>query len=319
MNLDFILTRREFDNRGFYDLVYEWEDILSEELRIPLLNEKKYLCNPLFSRVPWLFKMSMGGVRAFYYDMYANVFLERNRNIKSVSTCIIDFYVDKKELSKFERNYNKHNIIYISSREAYDFLKVNNCQLNIEHLPLTLSDRYKITKQTKFNKKYDFALIGRPNKVLADFLERYKVENPNLFYIEKKSVDDHDVFCTNKGDVVFSNVGRNCYLEALRQSKIVLYSTPGIDGGEIRTKGFSQVTPRFLEAIASGCHVLARYKENSDTEYFELEKMTSNINSYKDFKIEFERALSEEVDMDKYSEYMSKHYTSTIVDILKKG
>lgn len=314
MKPDFILTRRNFDRRGFYDLVYEWEDILSEMSEIPMLDEKQYLCNPFFSRVPLLFKMAMGGGRMFYYDMYANIFIERNRNVKNASTCIIDFYVSKKDLGKFERNYDKHNLVYISSREAYEFCKANNCQLSIEHLPLTLSDKYKITKQTTFEKKYDYVIVGRPNRVLAEFLERYKAENSQLSYLEKKVLNGSACFYTNNGDIAFPCADRQSYIEALRQSKIVFYSTPGMDGGESRTKGLSQVTPRFLEAIASGCHVLSRYRENADTDFFELNKMTPNISNYKEFKIEFERALTEKVDMENYSAYMSKHYTSTLIE-----
>ena len=94
----------------------------------------------------------------------------------------------------------------------------------------------------------------------------------------------------------------------------MLYSTPGIDGGEEKTRGLSQVTPRFLEAVSSGCHVLSRYKENSDTDFFDLNRITPHISSYEQFESEFDRAIEEDVDMKVYAEYLSKHYTSTIVN-----
>ena len=50
---------------------------------------------------------------------------------------------------------------------------------------------------------------------------------------------------------------RDGYLDSMKKSRIALYATPGIDGGEKRTNGFSQVTPRFLEMVASGCNIIA--------------------------------------------------------------
>lgn len=108
----------------------------------------------------------------------------------------------------------------------------------------------------------------------------------------------------------------------MRQARCALYSTPGIDGGEARTNGYNQVTPRFLEEIACGCNVICRYKPNSDTEYYEMEKYWKNIETYEDFSIEFEKALFEEADMEFASKYLSKHYTSVrayqLKELLKK-
>ena len=43
-----------------------------------------------------------------------------------------------------------------------------------------------------------------------------------------------------------------------------------------------------------------------------------NVQSYEDFKNEMNKAMTTPVDMRKYSDYMKKHYTSTLVPILKK-
>ena len=318
MSMDSILTRRGFDRRSFWNIVYEWEDVLSEMTGIPMATEKKYLCGSIFSRFPGLFRLQWGNQKMFFYDMYANVFIERNRNIKNTVPCIIDFHVSKNELDKFERNYSNHQTICVSSLEAYDFLRENNCQLNIKHLPLTLSDKYCIIKESFFEKNYDMVLVGRQNPVLAQYWEKYKNEHKGLRYLVRKEINGKACFCDEQDVVIIPSDDRQSYFKALKMAKIVLYATPGIDGGEVRTKGLSQVTPRFLEAIAAGCHVLSRYRENSDTDFFALNEMTPNINSYEQFRLEFDRALETKVDMTQYANYLSKHYTSTIVDQFKQ-
>ena len=82
---------------------------------------------------------------------------------------------------------------------------------------------------------------------------------------------------------------RDGYLDSMKKSRIALYATPGIDGGEKRTNGFSQVTPRFLEMVASGCNIIARYKTNADTDYYELEKFCQSINTYEEFEKEMDK------------------------------
>ena len=102
---------------------------------------------------------------------------------------------------------------------------------------MSLSDRYKITSNTCYEKKYDVILIGRQNPVLKDFLDQYKKTHPDL-----------TIFIPSKQELA----SRDGYLDSMKKSRIALYATPGIDGGEKRTNGFSQVTPRFLEMVASG-------------------------------------------------------------------
>jgi hypothetical protein len=106
-------------------------------------------------------------------------------------------------------------------------------------------------------------------------------------------------------------------MDLMRKSRIGFYATPGIDGGEIRTKGFNQVTPRFLELLSCECHVIARYKNNPDTDYYELSKFSTNINSYETFENTMNWARNNPIDKNKYVEYLEKHYTSERVQLLK--
>ena len=315
MKFDAILSRRKIDFRNFYDLVYEWEEVLSAVTGIPLEYEKAILCHNVGSRIPLLFNMLMPHKEYFFYDMYSNIFIRRNRNLPNVSPCIIDFFMTKEEIKKFEHNYNKNRVVFISSREAFDFLKENDCQLNIAHLPLSISDKY-LSQAKQTPKIFDIALVGRQNPVLKSFLEKYCREERPLKIVQRKVIKGKDVFALNDITIINDETSRASYLDVLSKAKITFYNTPGIDGGEIRTKGFNQVTPRFLEGIASGCHVISRYKQNPDTDYFELDKMTCNISDYNQFKNQLDRALAEPIDCDKYQDYLRRHSTSHVAKML---
>jgi hypothetical protein len=106
-------------------------------------------------------------------------------------------------------------------------------------------------------------------------------------------------------------------MNLMSQSKVGLYATPGIDGDEIRTNGFSQITPRFLEYVSCGCHIIARYNENSDAKFYEIETFSPSIQTYEQFESNLDYALKNEINKTKYSNYLHKHYTSNRAELLK--
>ena len=105
-------------------------------------------------------------------------------------------------------------------------------------------------------------------------------------------------------------IGKSSNLYKKLYDEGIVYSTPGIDGGETRTNGFNQITPRFLELIACGCHVIARYPSNPDTDYYEINKFCPNIEDYLQFEKRLDYCLETEVNLDNYRHYLLKHYTS---------
>ena len=108
-------------------------------------------------------------------------------------------------------------------------------------------------------------------------------------------------------------------MDLMRRSRISLYSTKGMDNDytEYNTNGFSQVTPRLFECMATGNHIIARYDENEDTDYFKLNSVCPHTESYESFERQMNHALEHPVDMKSYSKYLENHYTSTRVKLLK--
>lgn len=299
-----IITNRKYEHRSWFDLVREWEDDFKQKLEAEFIFEPFLFKNRYWQLLPFFFTsiVKHADFPSLYMEMKANVFHLWKGNPKIVPW-IIDWYVNPRWLLLYKMMYKRHRIVLISSAEVFQYLKRTSPELKISHLALSLSDKYKIDKNTVYEKKYDVVLLGRQNPVLNFFLEQYQQTHRDIIiYIpEKNEVNTRDG-----------------YMKMIRMSKIGLYATPGIDGGKVRTHGFSQVTPRFLEFIAGGCHIIARYEKNEDTDYYELEKFSSNIDSYENFERVMDKARTEPVDMESYAKYLSKHYTSERVKQLKK-
>ena len=311
MELKKIITRRELETWPSWDLVFEWEDIISHYLNLDLISDKRIRYNNYYKKLPLFLDILKPNKCSLVFEMKPQLINNRN-NIKQIIPYIIDFYLKgKTDLQLFYSSYNKCPFVIISSFEVYNYLQQVSCPLHCIHLALSISDRYKINTNTRFEKPYDIVLMGRQNKVLLSYLEKYLGRShQKILYIYRKQEGERFNYYSSDGEKIGDINTREKYITLLRKSKICFFSTPGIDGGEKRTNGFNQVTPRFLEFVSAGCHIIARYKQNADTDYFELSKFSPSVESFEDFEIMMDKCLNTEVDMDFYSNYLKKHYTS---------
>ena len=311
-----IFSKRGFETWPSWDLVYEWEDALKEALHVPIVEEPQFVRNRYLKRLPMMKYLCIpSGKMSFSFHMSPDLRFH-SMNVSTVLPCIIDFYLKDEQLISFEKAYRHNPVVFISSREVYDHLKEKGLSLNIQHLPLTISDKYAISPDTHFEKQYDLVLMGRQNKILQGFLEEYIKRHKDFVYVYRKQENGKFLYFTSAGKELGDINTREEYISLMRKAKCSIYGTPGIDDGEERCNGYSQVTPRFLEFIAAGCHVIARYKENSDTEFFELDKFCKSINDYSSFEASLDYDRSHEVDIPKYASFLKKHYTSSIVEII---
>lgn len=317
MKLESIITTRNYNAWPSWDLVYEWENMISNKLGLPFYYEKEVMNNRYLKRIPFLLQLFQTPQTAFRFDMTPNLHSQVN-NRANIIPCIVDFFLREKQLKNFCNCYNKNKIVFVSSREVYDYLKSVNCPLNIQHLALSISDIYRIDATTRFEKNYDLVLMGRQNPVLKTFVDEYAAKHKEFRYVYRILKDGVFNYYTSDGICLGDINTREKYIKLMQSARVGLYSTPGIDGGEVRTNGFNQVTPRFLELIACGCHVLARYKNNSDTKYYELEKFSPIISTYDEFENAMDLRLRTNVCMKDYSDYLSKHYTSIRCQELNK-
>ena len=311
-----------------FDIVFEWEDILSKELSSEILTR-----SPLEFSFDEKARKIYQKFRIPIYRLFQLADVKRGKNILmfDASTkrqdgiynsfryipCIIDYFLDEKGYLQFLKAYKKNPLVLISSKEVYDALVEKKCPLNIDFFPLSIPDYYKT--EVVYKKEYDLIIAGRINPLLAEYVEKYEKDYPKMQIIKRKYVDDHFVYFNSAtGEDVGFGDSREEYNELLQKSKIALYTTPGMDETRTDANGWNQVTPRFLEEIVAQCHIIARYPKNADTDWYEMDKICHNIVSYEDFVETMIRYLVTEVDLDLYRSYLEKHYTSKRADLLKQ-
>lgn len=335
MKIATILTSRSFEKNPNYHLIYEWEEDLAAGLAVPVVDAKplrrklainrytKKVYNSLGSRtlekVNNLVESSNGLLKASQdYNLVFELYVETEPNFTTSAKAIpilIDFWKHT-NLTQFYKIYGHCKLVLVSSLEAYEYLKANNCPLNIAHFPLSLSDRYRMAPGVVYPKKYDILLAGRlnirTNQVLRDYLEAFILKYPEVEYLYQQEINGEYYYASSKtGAVVGKFQGRQDYIELLRASRISFYSTPGLDGGEKRTGGFNPVTPRYLELLSAQCQLVGRYPKNEETDFYELPKVCPNVGSYEEFEATLLNYLNQkESSFDVHRDILDKHYTS---------
>lgn len=319
MKIKSILTRRHITNYSSIQIVYEWEDIFAKSLGVGLFKDDDRRRSRVCKYLPFLKRLFLPSpsLNTFVFEMAWRD--HRGLNSKNMIPLIIDFFSrNQQELDSFYKSFQENPVVFVSSLEVYDFLQSKNCPLNIAHLGLSLSDKYKITSDTVFEKKYDLVMMGRQNRVLERFAQQYAESHSDFTYVYQKKENGNISNMDQSGRILGNVNSREDYIRFMSLGRTMLYSTPDIDTDSRRSHGFNQVTPRFLEGIATGCHVIARYPQNSDVEYYELDRMVlANVKDYEAFEKAMDYARSNDVDMKKYSEYLAKHYTSVRVKELQ--
>lgn len=321
MRIQRILTQNIISRRKSFDLVNEWESQIKSVFNCKYaidfdFNTTKKIPDLLLP-ISKLFGTRKNGLVFVMNPEFAR---EGINNRSNIIPWIIDFFpTDNGIIERFVRKYNKCPLVLISSKQVYDYLKDINCPLNLEHLPLSIPDNMRINPSTFFEKDLDVVLMGRQNPLLLEWLNKYKETHHSITIVTLKKTEGHFDYYTQDGVFVGNADSREGYLSLLKKSKIGLYSTVGLDGDkrDNRAQGFSQVTPRFLEYIATGNHIMARYATNSDVLYYKMDKICKHLNDYKEFEKNMDKALREPVDMKLYSDYLEDYYTSTVITQLK--
>ena len=317
------LTRIDSTNspQPSWQIVKDWEGVLSEGLALPIRKDCRLLRFIKFKlnkyHLSWIYK---------------TFFINRNYNLRfimSAQTCnvcdvnkytipvIIDFWLSKKDLSAFYKAYHKVRLILLTNLEVYNFLKENNCPIPIAHWPLSYPDKYGIG-DVPLRKEYEFCFIGRPNPFFVRLIDEYCAKHPDFTYVMNKGGIDNRQYITNKGAFVAKDNGRQSYLDMIRKTKITCYTTPGIDEGKKLSAPYNQVTPRLFEMLSNQCHVIGHYPLSDDTEWYELNKYIPNVSTYSEFEKWMDIYRHTDFDICKAKEFLTKHYTSTRVPMLKQ-
>ncbi|WP_231458836.1 MULTISPECIES: hypothetical protein [unclassified Pedobacter] len=334
MQIKNIYSTRKSNSEVYSDLIYEWEDCIAEELKIPIHSSTKVFARltsmgyRMASKIGLsnLFQQVNNSFKPHAYTLIYHLYPVKEFGFKVFSDKIpylIDF--DKNvDINNFNKVYENCKLILVSSLNAYNILKEANCPLNIVHLPLGLSDKYQLFTDYQ-SKKYD-AIFVRKNRVLEEYAERYASSHPNFNYVFRtwagNNMYRNNVYVSNLDGVLGEYSSRSEYINLLRSSKIAFYSTPGTD--EKDSKFINHVTPSLFEFIVNGCRIVARYPENEETRSFDLSSISESMSSYEIFEETLTNHLRDQtgdylISSKKFLEkvYMNRRITS-LKEILEK-
>ena len=340
MKLAAVLSSRAFEYNPSYQLIFEWEEDLGHGLGVPVLNAKPLYRKVLINRATKQVANKLGaGVVAglnnaverfsarhrpglnLVFELYVATEPNFTTSVRAIPI-LVDFWKHT-NLPEFYRTYRDCKLVLVSSLEALNFLKENNCPLPIEHLGLSLSDRYRLEPDALYPKHYDILLAGRldirTNQQLRDYLEAFVQKYPETEYLYQQEIDGEFYYVSNKRGTIGKFQTREDYMQLLRASKISFYSTPGLNGGEKRTGGFNPVTPRYLELLSAQCLLLGRYPDNAETQYYELPRVCPNVESYEHFETVLRGYLADVTpSFDNHRAILDKHYTSVRAQELRQ-
>lgn len=329
MKITEILSDRHYNDWPSWQIVYEWEDEIAGSLDIPVKetpNQKRKTFKEFLKRTGRkIFNTDFSGMslpnygkekRFLYFEMKPKNFHSFS-NHKNAIPVIIDFW-EKEGVEDFKKYYSNCSHLLVTSLEVMNFLKENNFRPKLIHFPMSLPDKYKLSENEQIEKKYDVILAGRTNPVLADFFETYRNKHPELEYVYREQKDGKFSYYSSKTGLLGDFESREAYSQLLSRSKIAFYSTPGMDDENGRTGGFNPVTPRLFEILAAGCHVLMRYPENEETQFFDLPALAASAADYNLFEQQMDAALKSPAPIKRNSDYLENHYTSRRLEILKK-
>ena len=244
-----------------------------------------------------------------YYRLYINK--------TNVIPYIIDYWKRYDEM--FEMNFAHFPVVYISGLEVYTYLKTKNTKVNIKHLPLSISDRHLPLFYIENVKDIDIINVGRKNKVIDEYIQHFLKKHTNINYVHREIENGENIYYSNLYGRIGSLETREDLLQTLSRAKIAITTSPGLDGGEIRTGGFNPVTPRVFEAAIGKCYMIGKYEKNNEFYEFSLDKLVNMVSSYNDFECMVNTKLNTPFNLhNEYEAFLMKNLNSTRFEQIKK-
>lgn len=328
MEIKQIYSNRNYVQWPSAHLVHEWEEDFSKVLNVPIvssrsreiildnwISRKVFSKNSILNILKKLDDLFSSEKKALLFEMLPKSHFSYSTGTNIVPI-IIDFW-NRQDPESFYRIYENCKLVGISSREVYSFLKKNNCPLEIIHLPLSLPDRYRLNGTESFIKKYDIILAGRRNEILWEYLHVFSEKYSETEFLYQENIKGRLFYVSNKNGIIGEFQQRAEYINLLKACKVGFYATPGMDGAK-ETGGFNPVTPRFLELVAAGCHIIGRYPDNEDTKFYNMECICPSITNYDQFEALLLQYLKgARPCLNFYSGFLEPHYTSKRACLLK--
>lgn len=293
-----IVSRRNNETRAFFDVCYEWEDILSKKLNanIKCFHAGEYHCRRVIGKA--------------FPDSYS---LKQDINARNLSVYFVMFPSELKYYSKINgipvfldvwsekavdiivKKTKKFQIYYVTSLDVFRKIKEKDESAAVRYMPLSVSDQYFSPYFEQYrDKKYDVIQMGRRNPVLHDFMLTYVSENPEIEYLYSEmgnNVGGLEYISTKYGRIGKLDT-RQKLVQTLALSRVSLVSSPAIDNDNKGQFGVDFPTPRFYESAVLGCAMVGRYTLNDEMKKQNIPKVCNNVQTYTQFKESMYRALT---------------------------
>lgn len=321
-----ILTSRRFNKHPVWHLVYEWEDVFSSVLNIKLQDRKIfYFFVKAILKVSRPVKFFNRERMLYWFDDLQFNFLNKKDNLcihiyprskyyfsfrtKHMVPWIIDFDKDV-SIKEFQNTYSKHKLVLISSLNALNYLNERTNNLNLKHLPLSISDRHQLSRVTYFkNRQYDLIFPGRPNKTLLQWAKVFGESNPWFEWFSYKNIDNRNLYVSNKGREIECRT-RNAYLDLLKNCKVAVYTTQKVDGNIM---SLDHITAKLFELVYTGCLLIGMYSETDESKAFHVSEICPAVSNYNDFETTLKNYIDQarkEEDFLKYKKFLDANRTS---------
>ena len=318
MNNIEIMTERSYQHWPSWDVVYEWEDVMAEELDSDLVD---------------LHRGSLGQVSRIIRKSFRKLNLAPNKFICHGRKYKLAWIMD----ARIYKEYTYHNIIpifldfglnmvdeivnatnnlpfyWVTSFAIYKELRKKTNR--VHYLPITVADKWikKIVPQ----KQIDVIQFGRKNDILHKYMLNYCKAHPDIEYIYQTG-DGTLTYTSSTRGIIGKFETRDSYMDMIAKSKISLVSTPGID----KSKDFGGIdffTPRFYESAAHYCHLIGRFPDNEEAEYIGINEVCSNIDSEKEFidTVDYMLQQSNRDNLYKYEHFLKENRTSNRLKEMK--
>lgn len=265
-----IVTTRNKTNWPTWQMVHEWEDILARILAVPLRQIGEPLMLPDRSCLP---------------ENYDLIFLQLASELRyySGNTQLIPIVMDlwRENFAEFVQQAPCFKLVFVTNLQA--FRELSSLVPNLRHLPFSLADQYLNCSST--TKDFDIIQYGRRNPLLDKFMACLLEKHPDIHYVTTEAFEDEKKvrLYSNKLGCIGESDSRSRFMDIVSRSRISLVSTVGMDDSR-DTGGIDPVSPRFIESLAAGCHLVGRIPDNEEFATTGIGRLCHHVETYPQFE-----------------------------------
>lgn len=265
-----IITTRYRSTWPTWQMVHEWEDILCRVLAVPLRPIGETCMMPASNALPLNFDL-------IFLQLAAELrYYAHNPQLIPI---VMDLWRD--DFDDFAIHAASFPLVFVCNVQAFQELAPRLD--NLRYLPFTLADQY--FNQPLPPKDIDIIQYGRRNPLLDTFMTCLLEKHPDIHYVTTEAFEDEKKvrIYSNKLGCIGESDSRSRFMDIVFRSRISLVSTVGMDDSR-DTGGIDPVSPRFIESLAAGCHLVGRIPDAEEFAATGIGRLCHHVETYPQFE-----------------------------------